>query len=289
MNDVYTITNFLKNEVISIEKNYDTSLVPIHSHEFIEMIYICSGEAVHIYKGKKIRLQKNDYVFVDYNIPHCLCEKSEDFSVINCLFIPEFIDTALKNQHTFSDVLSNYLIGICPIPEDSGYVFHDSNSKAELELNLMLEEFKNKRYGYVQIIRSGLVRIIVTAMRSIEALNRNSDLNIRRMTEFAEKNFADKNLLKKISGELGYSESSLSMLFKKTFGVTYTQYIRQTRIRVSCHMLLQTDLSVEEIAERSGYADVRTFRKNFKCLMGTTPLKYRFSFTDSPRGKIKRV
>lgn len=278
MNDVYTITNFLKYDVISISQNDDTALIPTHSHEFIEMIYMCSGEAAHSYKGKKIRLKKHDYVFVDYKAPHFLSEKSEDFCIINCLFIPEFIDAALKNHHTFSDVLSNYLIGSYPIPEEDGQIFHDDDGKVESELNLMLDEFKNKRQGYAQIIRSGLVRIIVTAMRSIEALDGKCDFKIRRMIECAGKDFAEKNLLKKLSGELGYSESSLSTLFKNSFGITYTQYIRQTRIRVSCHMLVQTDLSVEEVAERSGYTDVRAYRKNFKRIMGTTPLKYRLSF-----------
>lgn len=278
MNDVYTITDFLNNDVISLSKNDDTAYVPTHSHEFIEMIYISRGDVVHSYKGKKMRLKKNDYVFVDYNIPHCLSEKSENFCVINCLFIPEFIDTALRNHHTFSDVLRNYLIGIYPIPEDSERVFHDDDGKVESELNLMLDEFKSKRPGYSQIIRSGLIRIIVTAMRSIEALNRNSDFKIRRMIECAGKDFAEKNLLKKLSAELGYSESSLSLLFKTSFGITYTQYIRRTRIRISCHMLVQTNLSVDEVAESVGYNDVRAYRKNFKQIMGTTPLKYRISY-----------
>lgn len=277
MNNFYTIEDYLKNDVISISKKQGTDIVSTHSHEFIEMFYICSGEAVHCCNGKKIRLKKNNYIFIDYNVKHCLSEKSKDFCIINCLFIPEFIDAALKNHHTFSDVLRNYLIGIYPMPEDSEHIFFDGDGKVESELNIMLDEFKNKRPGYSQIIRSGLIRIVVTAMRSIEALNRNSDLKIRRMIECAGSDFTEKGLLKKLSYELGYSESSLSLLFKKTFGITYTQYIRQTRIRISCHMLVQTDLSIEEIGEKSGYTDVRAYRKNFRQIMGTTPIRYRIS------------
>lgn len=58
MSDFYTIKDFLNNEVILLKKSSGASHVPVHSHEFIEMLYVCGGEAVHSYKGKSIKLQK---------------------------------------------------------------------------------------------------------------------------------------------------------------------------------------------------------------------------------------
>ena len=277
MSDLYTIKDFLNNEIILLKKSSGASHVPVHSHEFIEMLYVCGGEAVHSYKGKSIKLRKNNYVFIDYNVPHCLSKKSDDFLIINCLFVPEFIDNSLKRYHTFSDVLRNYLIGILPEAEDSGHIFYDESGTIEKELTLMLDEFKDKNPGYAQIIRSGLIRIIVTAMRSTDALKRQKDFRIQKMIERAESDFAKKGLLKELSSELGYSQSALSLLFKNAFGITYTKYIQETRIRISSRMLAQTDLPVDEIADASGYTDVRSYRKHFKRIMGITPLKYRIS------------
>ena len=99
----------------------------------------------------------------------------------------------------------------------------------------------------------------------------------RRMIEYANKNFHKRKCLGELSSELNYSCSKLSNLFKNEVGITYTRYIQQTRIRVSCHLLLQTNMSVEQIAERVGYSNVRAYRKNFKSIMEITPLKYRLS------------
>lgn len=282
MSDYYTITDFLKNDEVSISEVRGSNRIPMHSHEFIEMIYICEGEVTHSYKGENTKLKKSGYIFIDYNQPHCLTEKSEDLCIIRCLFIPEFIDSALKNNYTFSDVLSNYLIGISPLTINSHKIFFDKNDEIKNELQHMLSEFENKEIGYTQIMRSCLIKILVLSMRNLNAQNRNFGAITRRMIEYANKNFHKRKCLGELSSELNYSCSKLSNLFKNEVGITYTRYIQQTRIRVSCHLLLQTNMSVEQIAERVGYSDVRAYRKNFKSIMEITPLKYRLSARKAP-------
>lgn len=275
MNGFYTITDFLRNDEISIVKEKSNDRVPVHSHEFIEMIYICEGEVTHSYNGENIKLNKNSYIFIDYNQPHCLTDKSADLCIIRCIFIPGFIDSALKNNYTFSDVLSNYLIGISPLTVNSVKIFFDKNNEIKTELENMLTEYANKEIGYCQIMRSSLIKIIVLSMRNSDIRNQNFGATVQRMIEYANKSYNSKKCLGELAAKLNYSESKLSYLFKNEFGITYTCYIRQTRIRISCHLLLQTNMSVEQISERIGYSDVRAYRKNFKAIMGTTPLKYR--------------
>lgn len=171
--------------------------------------------------------------------------------------------------------MNHYLIGVVPIPKDTETVFEDTDGAALAELYGMLDEFSSKLPGYVQMIRSGLIRIIIRAMRRIQALERIGDAKIRRMTEYAQENFAEKDPLAKVSRLLGYFESYLSLLFKNSLGVTYSEFLLETRIRVSCQLLENTELSIEEIAESTGYADVRFFRRNFIKIMNLTPLKYR--------------
>ncbi|MDD6735017.1 MAG: cupin domain-containing protein, partial [Clostridiales bacterium] len=189
MSDYYTITDFLKNDEVSISEVRSSDSIPMHSHEFIEMIYVCEGEVTHSYKGENTKLNKSSYIFIDYNQPHCLTKKSEDLCIIRCLFIPEFIDSALKNNYTFSDVLSNYLIGISPLTISSYKIFFDKNDEIKNELNHMLSEFKNKEIGYTQIMRSCIIKILVLSMRNLNAQNRNFDAITRQMIEYANKNF----------------------------------------------------------------------------------------------------
>ena len=47
-------------------------------------------------------------------------------------------------------------------------------------------------------------------------------------------------------------------------------------------LLLSTELSVAEVAERAGYADYRVFAKAFKKAEGATPSQYRRDFEVQP-------
>ncbi|MDM0011728.1 AraC family transcriptional regulator [Variovorax sp. J22P168] len=58
-------------------------------------------------------------------------------------------------------------------------------------------------------------------------------------------------------------------------GTSYQQIIDGLRERLAIEFLERTDLSVQEIAERSGYSDVSNFRKAFRKWTGLTPAHFR--------------
>lgn len=66
-----------------------------------------------------------------------------------------------------------------------------------------------------------------------------------------------------------------SRLFKNTYGESARSYIVKERIRFSANLLLETDMSVKEIAFTLGYKDENLFCRQFKKIMGGSPGKYR--------------
>ena len=58
-------------------------------------------------------------------------------------------------------------------------------------------------------------------------------------------------------------------------GTSYQAIIDGIRERLAIEFLERTDLSVDEIAERSGFSDVSNFRKAFKKWTGQTPAYFR--------------
>ncbi|TLS52799.1 AraC family transcriptional regulator [Paenibacillus antri] len=67
--------------------------------------------------------------------------------------------------------------------------------------------------------------------------------------------------LEKLSG---LSRDYMIEQFKRTFGMTPIQYLIHVRVEKAKELALQGGLTVGEIAERVGYADVHTFGKMFK-------------------------
>lgn len=70
-------------------------------------------------------------------------------------------------------------------------------------------------------------------------------------------------------------ESYLSGLFKKKTGDTFITYLQRLRVEEAKFYLEETELSVAEIGERSGFANASYFFKIFKRLTGSTPSEYR--------------
>jgi AraC-like DNA-binding protein len=67
----------------------------------------------------------------------------------------------------------------------------------------------------------------------------------------------------------------LSRIFRRTTGEGFAGYLRRVRLEQSCRLLLETDLSNEQIAYACGLRDVPGFYRLFKAQMGCTPREYR--------------
>lgn len=94
------------------------------------------------------------------------------------------------------------------------------------------------------------------------------------------KNYIDSNLpaspsIHEISMAIGCSTSALYKSFHKYFNCTVGEYLTKRKIEKSIYYLLQTDLSIEQISEKTGFSSTAYFSKKFKEEKGVSPLKFR--------------
>lgn len=64
-------------------------------------------------------------------------------------------------------------------------------------------------------------------------------------------------------------------LFKRCFKTTPNRYITLKRLQEACKLLMKTDMSIQEISERTGFCNQFYFSKVFKSHFRKTPLDYR--------------
>ena len=77
----------------------------------------------------------------------------------------------------------------------------------------------------------------------------------------------------------GFSTSQFIRLFKKFTGVTYYEYLTKRKISYAEVLLLdRTDLSISDIAMRSGFNSLATFNRVFKQNLNCTPSEYRNTY-----------
>lgn len=77
---------------------------------------------------------------------------------------------------------------------------------------------------------------------------------------------------------LGYSPDYFSRLFRNTFSLPARRWIVEERIRLARLRLLESDLTVSEVADEFGYLDTYFFSRQFKQFTGQSPTRYRAAF-----------
>jgi AraC-like DNA-binding protein len=252
----------------------------IHSHGFLELAYVLCGKAIHKWDNSTEEIKEGDYFVIDYSSKHSYESMSEDFSVINCLFCPELIDSSFTNCRSLSTLISSYKIRFNKdffTASPSFNIYKDSDHKAREILLQMLSEFENQEPGFLQILRSKIVELLVITMRKIY-LNpslEKCDNGINSILTTINEQYMNELTLNDLSKKFGYSFSYLSAKFKKETGMNFTQYLQKTRIEQSMRLLSQTERPINLIAADVGYKDLKTYYSIFRRVANTTPAKFR--------------
>ncbi len=79
----------------------------------------------------------------------------------------------------------------------------------------------------------------------------------------------------KIAFELGYNPDYLGRVYRQIYHCTLTEAIQKRRIHVACHYLLESEMTVEQIAEKCGFSEPDYFRRIFRRHMQSSPVTYR--------------
>ncbi|MDR1618838.1 MAG: helix-turn-helix domain-containing protein [Treponema sp.] len=98
---------------------------------------------------------------------------------------------------------------------------------------------------------------------------------LRKAERYIWENYTRKISLQEIAGASGLSAPYFSTIFKEEMGENLSSYLNHLRVEKAGHMLLETDLSLSEIAGSCGFEDQSWFSKIFKSFTGTSPGKYR--------------
>jgi len=86
--------------------------------------------------------------------------------------------------------------------------------------------------------------------------------------------FSD-NRISDIAKELGYHEKYLSTVFHATEGITLKRYLTEQRAKEAKRLLLETNMSITEVAYFLNFQNPHNFSRFFKETTGMTPLAYR--------------
>ena len=151
----------------------------------------------------------------------------------------------------------------------------DETEESLIRLNGILIENRadaQNEEHYFEELKQVCYRICGIAVGQ-KSLKRNN--KIKSILQYMEDNFKNTGMgLAMVSEQFGLSEGYLSALFKEEMNVNFADYLEDLRMKEACRLLKEGGL-VADIAERTGYNSVQSFRRAFKRVLGVSPSEYR--------------
>ncbi|MCZ8515337.1 response regulator [Paenibacillus filicis] len=98
---------------------------------------------------------------------------------------------------------------------------------------------------------------------------------VGRAIEYLKSNYIQNISLQDVADHVSMSKNYFSELFKKNTGQNFIDYLIHLRLKCACDLLRTTTLKIYEVAELSGFNDVKYFSKLFKKVLKVSPADYR--------------
>ena len=277
--DVITGSKLLSpGKIITIRPHTRFVAFPEHSHDYVEMVYMCSGETVHRVNGQEIRLRQGELLMLGQNARQSIAPAGEHDIAVNIIVRPEFFSGTLPLLGEEETPLRRFIISCLTGENEAGYLlFHVAEllpvqNLIENLLYTLMEETPNKR-GIHQLTMGLLFSQLLnhTEALQFESAEENIILSVLR---YVEENYKDGSLTE-AAAMLHYELTSLSRLIRQKTGKNYTELLQEKRLSQAAWLLRNTDRRVNEIAVSVGYENISYFHRLFAARFGCSPKKYR--------------
>lgn len=268
----------LKNNSAYINRNV-TRKTGYHSHYFIEIAYVADGSGTHVINGTTYNVSKGDIFLINYDTTHEFVAGDTPILLYNCIFTPNYFDSALKESRNFFDITDRFLLSDIYTNMPKNYIHvAATGSENNHVFNIyerLLQEFTEKQIGYRDIMRGYVIELLVIICRLKLCVNSNKTQKMLEVLAYINENYKNTLKIEELAETSGYSSSHFRRTFKELTGKTLKQYIQVLRIEEACKLLKDREKNVEEIAFEIGYSDIKYFYSVFKKISGKLPKDFR--------------
>ncbi len=259
----------------------------LHRHQFIEIVYILSGRAIHTVGDKEYEVKSGDITVINTGVPHkftSIPNSNESFVTYDLMFTPDFVDSTVINMSRFESLKYSMLfLSLFPsnnISSPDMYIPGKLYADYGEIFTRIYREFGGKEKGYAELIRAYVIELLIKIFRDIEKLGKvtlsSAQLKtIHEAVQYIENHYNLKLSVNDIAAKFFLGPDYFRKLFKKATGESVMCFQRKLRIDTACQLLSTTDMPIKDICSTIGYDDMKTFYNTFKKATGKTPKEYR--------------
>lgn len=262
-------------------EEYINSTVPAHWHSEIEFIYINEGAAVYHVNTQSFRMSPGDVIFINSNRLHYGYSPDHSnfiYSIVQ--FSPDFVENRSIRQNYL-----NRIIG------DAGLdaVYLSGNTEQNRELISTLKEIISLNIGKPEDYQLSVTALFYILLKSMMQLSHFSGAEadpgspipaLQNMLTYIQDHYAEPIHLTDIASAGAMCRSKCCALFHRVLQQSPMEFTKNFRIRKSVRLLIDTEMTISEIAETCGFCKSSYFVECFHAEVGYTPKKYRSLLRD---------
>lgn len=249
-----------------------------HIHNTFEVYHFLSGECEMDIGSKIVDCVKGDFVLIMPNTVHSFYLKDKNPCTFNHIhFSPALFERIFLNSPDGYDIsLVSALVF-----KNNSYYMAEADEKLGTLVSDIIEKFASDTplsKAFINIYLTEMLLHILEMSGYNHTLSKHSDSKKEYVffaLSYIHENYTSKILIDDIASSLNISSRYLSKIFFEQMNITILTYINTYRINQSIDLMINTTLSLTEIADRIGLKDSQHFSKLFRNIMGITPNKYR--------------
>lgn len=283
MNSYIEIPKFDNELLFRAFVNDGLSIAYPHCHKEIEIIYSYKGSVNIGIDDRLMALEEGEIILFSGGQPHSFLSSPDSERFVYQFDLQIFDEAVVQETLSLRELFETRELHSRCWPEELKRV-------AQSLLLELYETFSKNEKGKNFAILGSLYQLIAafyqslpekTSVRSVEHTRiRYKDTleYVNTVLEYVKHHYNEPITLEEIAKHTGFSPYYFTRFFKKNTGKTFVQFLTEYRISQAKFILINEKVPVAEVAERSGFSNIKTFHHVFKRTVGCSPMQYQKQF-----------
>lgn len=272
----------------------------LHFHNYMEIGWCHYGTGTMTVESQEVRFEPDMFTVIPKNIPHKTLSDKGNVAFWEYLFLDT--DSFLKEIYRED---ASYARMLCKrVSAGTHFVYTKEQPEFAALLAALFREMEQKREFYKEKSKGLLHAVLMEIVRNSgeraeqekaaeEAEGPDgSGVQITAALHYIEEHYAEDFKIQKLADVCHMSQTHFRRVFGEIMHMAPLEYVNLVRVEAACELIRQSELSIAQISEQTGFGVPSTLNRNFNKIIGMSPQQWKKNpgnFTGRERYRISAL
>ncbi len=239
-----------------------------HYHEGYEIYFQADGSRILFLKDTQYLLKKGDIaVMLPYELHYGESAQQTYYERYTVNFKENYLETVLGEEG--KSLLSGLHTGVMTLPKEQS-----------MQMEVLFQDLYSRKKKRNVLDEKIFCCELVLILSRIADFGKEQETQTHRLPstlicaiDYINDHYEKTLTLDEIAAQSHLDKYYLSHLFKKNMGISVMNYLTHVRVQKAYHYLNLPDMSVEQAAQKSGFANYGAMERAFEKIYAATPMQ----------------